>query len=188
MRFQVQKRNKTGADGEIALPASFPSLLHEAVSEVAGPEAARAVLGRVGQATGEELARSLERALPEGNPGPVEAERFWRLLSDLLARRGWGRLVHHPLHPGVGSLTALDWAPAAEGEEGGEAAPLFDALLTALLSRLAGGEVEVMEIPAPSESPGARRWLFGGKEAMGALAAAGPPPDSGNLDALLARL
>ena len=128
------------------------------------------VLRQIGYELGEEVYEALQGRVSRDFAGtewahldPVE---FWRAAAGFFHDRGWGSLAFHDAHPALGVLELSDWA---EGDAGGgpRGCHLTTGLMTALLERLAGGGVAVMEVP--SGDPAQTRLVFGRPDVLGGV-------------------
>lgn len=132
------------------------------------PVEAVTALREIGYELGEEVYAALEERMARDFAGAgwteVDPAEFWRAASDFFAERGWGTLAFQDLHPAVGELELNGWV---EGESGGgpRGCHLSVGLFSALLERLAGGGVAVMEVPA--ETPDRTRLLFARGDVLG---------------------
>ena len=128
------------------------------------------VLRQVGYELGEEVYGALQERVSRDFSGTAWAEldpvEFWRAAAGFFDDRGWGTLVFRDLHPAVGVLELTEWV---EGESGGgpRGCHVTTGLLTALLERLAGGAVAVMEVP--SGDPARTRMVFGRPDVLGSV-------------------
>lgn len=151
---------------EITLPAEcFSTLRRELVQQVGAPVAVGA-LHLAGYRAGEAWAGTLEEVDPSVHrdaPGTT----FWSRLEDHLRRRGWGALRHDTSHPGVGLLTASDWAEALGADADPEGGCSFSTgLLSGILSRLAGGPVAVLEVRCRTRGDEECAFAFGSEAAI----------------------
>ena len=148
----------------VQIPAGMISSMRRALASDRDPLEAVNLLRQVGYEAGEAVHAALAGHLG-GGAGELDAERFWRGVSDYFEEIGWGRVEHRRLHPGVGALDLVDWLEA--GSDGGPAGcHLSTGFFTDLLGRVAGAGVVVMEVPA---EPGRSRLLFGSGETLGAV-------------------
>jgi len=163
---------------ELALPvASLAALRRELAAAVGGDAAARA-LQSAGNAAGDAFYRALAHGL--GSLGNADAEAaahdrlaeleqsvFWRRFAELFASRGWGHLSMTPLHPGVGALDASDWVEA-DPDAGATRPGCFftTGLLAAVLGKIAGDEIAVLEAECRSQGDARCRFLFGSPAAL----------------------
>jgi hypothetical protein len=116
----------------------------------------------IGYELGEEVQAALlermGRDYPDAPWEGLDPVDFWRAASGFFADRGWGSVEFRDLHPGVGLLALSDWV---EGESGGgpRGCHLSVGLFSALLERLSGSGVAVLEVPGSAS--GATQLLFG---------------------------
>ncbi len=149
-----------------AVPASTLIHLHRALRKEVGALAAIHALHDAGYATGDHFFRELEQWWGEAPEG-LQQDRFWKVLGEYFASKGWGDLSHESIHPGVGMLRARAWGesdPAAS-----EAQPncaFSSGLLTHILGRVAGGAVAVLETACRSRGDDECRFLFGSEPAI----------------------
>ena len=126
------------------------------------------VLREIGYELGEEVYGSLQGRLTRDFPGAqwsaLDPAEFWRAAAGFFADRGWGTLEFRDLHPAVGVLELADWVESDAGG-GPRGAHLSTGLFSALLERLAGDGVGVMEIP--SGAADRTRLLFGRGDVLG---------------------
>lgn len=169
---------------ELAIPVASLAALRRALTDDVGPEKAARALQQAGFAAGDAVYAVLAgRAGSSQEPtnadgaaetlGQLTSTAFWRRVSDLFASRGWGRLVHEDLHPGVGCLESSDWVEA--DPETGAARPscFFTAgLLANVLGRTAGQPVGVLEVECRSRGDLRCRFIFGGSAAIDPIYAA----------------
>jgi len=168
---------------ELALPVASLAALRRALTEEVGPDTAARVLQQAGYAAGDALFPLL--AGRAGNSqdtagedvdkaiGRLPGSVFWRRLSDLFASRGWGRLHHEDLHPGVGSLESSDWVEADPAAAATRPSCFFSAgVLANILGRTAGVPVGVLEVECRSRGDLRCRFIFGGSAAIDAVYAA----------------
>lgn len=168
---------------ELALPVASLAALRRALNDEVGPDAAARVLQQAGFAAGDALFQALAGRTGGGQdtegqdaeaalsqlPGSV----FWRRLSDLFASRGWGRLHHEDLHPGVGCLESSDWVEADPAAAATRPSCFFSAgVLANILGRTAGVPVGVLEVECRSRGDLRCRFIFGGSAAIDAVYAA----------------
>jgi hypothetical protein len=94
-------------------------------------------------------------------------DEFWSRLSGLFSDLGWGRLEHSQIAGGVFSLTAYDWA---ERSSESAATSFFTAgVLAAILHRVAGESLAVLEVGQVEDSDGASRFILGSPETLQAV-------------------
>jgi hypothetical protein len=176
----------TSMPSELAIPAASLTALRQALIEDVGPEAAARALQQAGFAAGDAIFAMLAGPAAQAHaasdsetdvhadavarlPGSV----FWRRLSDLFASRGWGRLIHEDIHPGVGCLESSDWIEADPAAGASRPSCFFTVgLLANLLGRVAGQPIGVLEVECRSRGDLRCRFLFGGSAAVEPIYAA----------------
>jgi hypothetical protein len=152
----------------VQVPGSLLSTVRAFVVGDRGPMEAVTALREIGYQLGEEVYAGLEERMSRDFPGTgwgeLDPAEFWDAASGFFAERGWGSVAFHDLHPAVGVLDLSGWV---EGESGGgtRGCHLSVGLFSALLERLAGDGVAVMEVPAAE--PGATRLLFARGDVLG---------------------
>jgi bacteriochlorophyll 4-vinyl reductase len=152
---------------EIAMPAAAFSALRAALIASAGEEAAADALRTAGHAAGDAFYQVLAA---RQDPATLTTDRFWRSLNQLFSSRGWGQFSYTEAHPGVGELSAAEWADAeADGRSAQPACHFTTGLLANLLGRVAGGDVAVLEVACRSRGDQHCRFLFGGADAVYAV-------------------
>lgn len=147
---------------EVTVPVATFAHLRRAVAGEAGALAAIHALHEAGHACG---VAALEpfRAWAGRDVHTLPGDLFWVRLSDFLAERGWGSLVHDAPHPGIGTLTSSDWVEALDQEEGDNASCSFSAgFLSGLMSSLAGAPVAVLEVACRGRGDDVCSFAFGG--------------------------
>lgn len=163
---ETDGKTAKAAARDLAVPAASLVHLRRAIRKEAGPLRTIHALHDAGFATGDIVFREFEAAAKK-ELSALDAGRFWEALSRFFQSRGWGRLTHEDLHPGIGLIRAQDWAecdPAGDEDQPGCA---FTAgLLAHILGRVADGPVAVLEISCRSRSDGECRFLFGSEGAI----------------------
>jgi hypothetical protein len=145
----------------LQVPSTLLSTVRTALVGDREPLDAVNTLRGIGYALGEEVQDALaERMARDFSGSPWEELRpdeFWRSASGFFDDRGWGRLAFRDLHPAVGMLELEGWV---EGESGGgpRGCHLSVGLFSALLERLSGTGMAVLEVPASAS--GGPRLLF----------------------------
>lgn len=149
----------------VQIPAGMISSMRRALASDRDPMEAVTLLRQVGYEAGEAVHAALAGHLG-GGAGELDADRFWRGVSDYFEEIGWGRVEHRRMHPGVGALDLVNWLEA--GSDGGPAGcHLSTGFFTDLLGRVAGAGVVVMEVPSGED--GRSRLLFGSGDTLGAV-------------------
>ena len=159
--------NATAVDAKfVQVPADLISSVRRALAGDREPLQAVNLLRQVGYEVGAQVHEGLQSHLASsGDPHALDADAFWRGVSDYFEGLGWGRVEHRQLHPGVGALDLVDWLE--QGSDGGPVGcHLSTGFFTDLLQRTVGEGVVVMEVPA---GPGRSRLLFGSGETLGAV-------------------
>lgn len=150
---------------EVVIPAASVRALQQSLVAQLGPDAAANALQYAGHAAGDAFQALL--AVEAGDPGEMPETAFWRRLSELLANRGWGQLMHRDAHPGVGSLQSGNWAEAdPDLSSDGPSCFFTTGLLASLLESVAGRQVGVFEVECRSAGDAQCRFLFGGPQAL----------------------
>ncbi len=142
------------------LPVATLPALARALRSEAGPEATARILQQTGYAAGEAVYREFAAGVDGGSPATLGSEAFWSALGEFLRARGWGHVSHARVHPGMGLLTAREWAEAAPSE-GGEGCPFSTGMLARVLGETAGGPIAVLQVACPTRGDDAARFLFG---------------------------
>jgi len=152
---------------EVALPAgALAALRRTLAAELDGDTAARA-LQVAGGAAGHALfpAMAADQA-----PAALAMGDFFARLDQLLSTRGWGRLRHASVHPGVGELNADAWLEAdVDGAAARPSCFFTTGVLAALLTRAAGRDTAVLEVACRSAGAERCRFLFGAPETLQAI-------------------
>ncbi len=166
---------------ELALPVASLDALRRALATAVGADSAAHALQAAGHAAGDAFFRALSRQPGPSSPsasaevGPEAIRRlgevaFWRRFAHLFASRGWGTLVHEPIHAGIGALQAPDWVESDPDVSATRPGCYFSTgLLANLLGQIAGQEVAVMEVECRSQGDPRCRFLFGGPPALESL-------------------
>jgi hypothetical protein len=154
---------------EIALPVAALAALRESLTDAIGAEVAAEALRAAGHAAGDAFFSILAGDDEAGAPA-VPAEVFWSRLARLFAARGWGQLSYEEVHPGVGALTARQWAESRSDLISDQpCCHVTTGLLANVLGSVAGREVAVLEVECRGRGDDRCRFLFGGAEAVYAL-------------------
>jgi hypothetical protein len=152
----------------VQVPSTLLSSVRGFVVGDRAPLDAVNALREIGYQLGEEVYAGLDERMARDFAGSrwteLEPAEFWRAASGFFEDRGWGAVSFEDLHPAVGVLTLASWV---EGESGGgpKGCHLSVGLFSALLERLAGGGVAVMEVPSRAE--GEARLLFARGDVLG---------------------
>lgn len=153
----------------VRVPASILRLFRGAVVRGRAPAEAVGALREVGYELGEPVFALLEERAARLHPGrgvdALSPEEFWGMADGLFREMGWGGVSHRDPHPGVGELTLSGWFEAGGAPPAG--CHLGTGVVADLLTRAAGREVAVMEVPGcPADGC---RLLFGAPETLGAV-------------------
>lgn len=153
----------------LEVPAELLSSVRRALASDRAPLETVTLLRQVGYELGdsvfERLSATMRRDYGAADAAALDPTEFWRSAGTFFADLGWGTVRHADRHPGVGAVELEGWIES--GAEGGPpGCHLSTGIFAALLGRLAGAEVVVMEVPA---GPGRSTLLFGGGEALGAV-------------------
>jgi hypothetical protein len=161
-----------------AHPPTFPGLTLDDLSRILregqedpGKSPSTSALQRAGFAAGEGLFREFAAGIPGKDPASLAGERFWEVLARFFERRGWGRISQSRIHPGMGLLTAWDWAEARNAEPGHggggtSGCPISTGMLARVLGEVANGPVAVLQVACPSRGDDACQFLFGHEDAV----------------------
>ncbi|HEX6037137.1 hypothetical protein [Longimicrobium sp.] len=152
----------------VQVPATLLGTVRRFVVGDREPMEAVTVLREIGYELGDEVYGGLQARLSRDFSGAswdaLDPAEFWRAAATFFADRGWGTLEFRDLHPAVGVLELTGWV---ESEAGGgpRGAHLSTGLFSALLERLAGAGVAVMEVP--SGAADRTRLLFARGDVLG---------------------
>lgn len=180
-----------GGDGgprsrDLALPAAALTHLRRALRSEAGPLQATHALHDAGFATGDALYDEFAKMAGD-DPSELDEVRFWQALSRFFDGRGWGRVEHERLHPGLGLVRARSWAECdPEGDEAQPGCAFTSGLLAHILGRVAQGPVAVLEVGCRSSGSDHCEFLFGSEGAVHEVY--GKLLDGRSLDAVLQTL
>jgi hypothetical protein len=146
--------NATAAPARfLQVPAGLLATVRRFVVGDREPMDAVNVLRQIGYELGDEVYGALRERLSRDYAGTewgaLDPTEFWRAAGGFFADRGWGTLSFRDLHPAVGVLELTGWVES-EAEGGPRGAHLSTGLFSALLERLAGAGVAVMEVPSGS--------------------------------------
>lgn len=158
----------------VSLPAGALPTIHRLLARDRSPEEAATLARELGYDAGEgfldAFAAWLRERGEERAPAALPADLFWPLLAGFFASLGWGPLELELPHPGVASLSSVEWAEAErEGGAGGPTCHLTTGLLADLLGRVAGADLAVMEVECRSRGDERCRFVLGGAEALEVL-------------------
>ncbi|HEX2093219.1 MAG TPA: 4-vinyl reductase [Longimicrobiaceae bacterium] len=158
----------------VRLPGAFLPTVRRALAQGRDPMEAAVLLRQVGYDSGEGFYAALEHRIawerPGASIGTLPDDEFWPEFAAFWDEIGWGTVRHEPLHPGVGALECTGWTEATSARESGEQfCHLTTGVFTHLLSRLAGGDVAVMEVECEAAGSDRCRFLFGSPAALGSV-------------------
>lgn len=132
-------------ESSLSLPASALVEIRRALGKETDDASARRVLRGAGYAAGEAIFRDFAAAV-DTSPGEMRAPEFWNALDDYLAEKGWGRISHERIHPGLGMLRAETWSESdADGHEHAPGCWFTSGVLERIFSEVAPGGVAVLE-------------------------------------------
>ena len=131
-------------------------------------------LQETGYNAGEEFYQHFTRWLPSfagvHDPSELDASKLGDVLSEFFQSLGWGALAMESLGAAGFTVDSLDWAEAEPGSNAPAPGCYYTSgLLSSLLSRLAGGEVAVMEVECRSCNDARCRFLAGSPETLQAV-------------------
>ena len=146
--------NATAAPARfLQVPAGLLATVRRFVVGDREPMDAVNVLRQIGYELGDEVYDAMRERLSRDYAGTewgaLDPTEFWRAAAGFFADRGWGTLSFRDLHPAVGVIDLTGWVES-EAEGGPRGAHLSTGLFSALLERLAGVGVAVMEVPSGS--------------------------------------
>lgn len=156
----------------IAMPPSALSALHHALGAGRGAAEAAEMARRFGFAAGPAFHEAFQATLDREAAGPADqfgTEEFWSRLSEFFSGSGWGELRFTPTHPGVATLRAEGWAEADGRASRHPACHITTGMLAALVSRVAGVELAVLEVECRSAGAERCTFLVGGQAALQAV-------------------
>ncbi len=158
----------TSSNADIRMPVASLAALRRSLGESVGPDTAARALQRAGFAAGDALFASL--AGQADDLADIPMPEFFRRLTQLLKRLGWGELLHEATHPGVGALHTGDWFEADTVENASRPSCFFTTgALANLLGRTAGQDVAVLQVACRGAGDHECRFLFGSREALSAV-------------------
>lgn len=158
-------RNGSGPR-EIAVPVSVFDALRQELEGTAGTLQTVRALHHAGYEAGLAAVHMIHQDAG-GDSLSLGQSGFWNHLSDYFSKRGWGALDHRSVHPGVGMLSARDWAESSSGAVSPDASCSFSAgYLSGLLTQLAGGPIAVLEVGCRSRGHDSCDFAFGSETAI----------------------
>jgi hypothetical protein len=101
-----------------ALPLVALTELARTLRAEAGARVSTLALQNAGYRAGDGIYREFAGEVAGGDPAALSRDRFWQELARFFDRRGWGRLREVRIHPGMGLLTAYEWAESAGAPTG----------------------------------------------------------------------
>lgn len=156
----------TSSTGDIRLPVASVAALRGSLRDSVGPDEAARALQRAGFAAGDALFEALTGPDAEGL-ADVAMSDYFRRLTQLFKRLGWGELRHEAVHPGVGGLVAEDWFEADSAGSSNRPSCFFTTgVLANLLGRTAGADVAVLQAECRAAGDECCRFLFGSRDAL----------------------
>lgn len=158
----------TSTNADIRMPVASLAALRRSLRDSVGPDAAAQALQRAGFAAGDALHPALTE--PDEDLAELTTGDFFRRLTHLFRRMGWGDLQHESLHPGVGALQADNWFEAETAEGASRPSCFFTTgVLANLLGRTAGADVAVLQAECRAAGHDHCRFLFGSRDALSAV-------------------
>jgi predicted hydrocarbon binding protein len=146
---------------DVAIPAAGLIALRRQLEREAGSLAAIHALHAAGFSAGEALWESLRRGR-SGELAELDQQSFWERITSFLGRRGWGRLTHDAVHPGVGILASPDWAESIGTRDEDQPSCTFSTgMLSGLLTGAAGGPIAVLEVSCRAKGDERCAFAFG---------------------------
>lgn len=148
----------------VRIPRSALTMLSHRCAAIGtdGVEALR----EAGYRAGASIARSLAE-----DPGALGRDAFWSAFIDALERSGLGSVACETISPALGAV-AWRGSPEAGGlrrERPGEQCHFAAGLLGGVLSRVAGGTVDVVEVRCGAAADQPCWFLFGSLRAVRAV-------------------
>ena len=160
---------------ELAFPVvSLAAMRHSLTNDV-GTDAAARALRAAGYAAGDGLFTALTQPFISGSAdhqpdvSTLNANTFWKRLSQLFSTRGWGTLSHHAVHEGVGALDSTNWVECVEDSATRPSCFFTTGLLANLIGRAAGAQIAVLEVECRSRGDQRCRFLFGAPETLNSV-------------------
>lgn len=156
----------------VGIPAAALGAVHTSLGQGRSVTEAAELARRVGFAIGPALVDAFEAELSNGGAGPaadLPTDEFWTRLSRFLSEAGWGDLTAREAHPGVASVTTANWTEAAGRSTAHPSCHLSTGLLAAVVSRVAGTDLAVLEATCRAAGAGECTFLVGGHAALGSV-------------------
>jgi hypothetical protein len=130
-------------ESSLSLPASALVEIRRALGKETDDASACRALHGAGYAAGEAIFSEFAAAV-DTSPGDLSAPEFWNALDDYLAEKGWGRISHERIHPGLGVLRAETWSESdADGHEHEPGCWFTSGVFERIFSEVAPGSVAV---------------------------------------------
>ena len=131
-------------------------------------------LQETGYGAGDEFFNHFVRWLPTyagvQDPSELDASRLGDVLSEFFQSLGWGGLAMESLGDAGFTVDSADWAEAEPGANAPAPGCYYSSgLLSSILSKLAGGEVAVMEVECRSCNDARCRFLAGSPATLQAV-------------------
>ncbi len=159
----------TPSNADIRMPVASIAALRRSLQESVGPDEAARALQRAGFAAGDALFESLAGGA-DGDLAGLSTPEFFRRVTQLFKRLGWGDLIHEAAHPGVGVLAGSDWFEGDTVQAAGRPSCFFTTgVLANLLGRTAGQDVAVLQVACRAAGDHECRFLFGSRDALAAV-------------------
>lgn len=131
-------------------------------------------LQETGYGAGDEFYHQFTQWLPSyagvHDPSELDASRLGEVLSEFFQSLGWGPLVMEGLGDAGFTVDSTDWAESEPGSNAPAPGCYYTSgLLSSILSKLAGGEVAVMEVECRSCNDSRCRFLAGSPTTLQAV-------------------
>lgn len=156
----------------VGVPAALLPELRQSLQQTLGEQAPQ-ILQETGFACGatayEAFSQWLRGAVGVHHPEDLDAEFLGETLSDFFSQAGWGTLRVEQLGPAALVIDAADWIENVRNATETESDPVCHfttGLLAALLGRLAGSVVAVMEVEPRERAGNVCRFLVGAPETL----------------------
>ena len=156
----------------VSIPVSTLRAMRDVLLRQKGAVEAAGLLRDIGLASGDAFYELLRASAdPGGGVGqPLEdlsIDEFWSRLSRFFSDLGWGRIEHRQIADGVLSLTAYDWAEG--GTDHGTTSYFTAGVLAAIMHRIAGESLAVLEVGQVEDEEGASRFILASPETLQAV-------------------
>jgi hypothetical protein len=150
---------------DLILPTTILHALRASTSDWSPANPIPGTLLRAGVESGRSL-------LPEVERTAAGSGSFWEALGAILLRRGFGKITHRQIHPGLALLEGVD-GPESDPPPGSDRRSpgciFTSGLLSGVLSAAAGREVQLREVACRSWGAHGCCWAFGSPAALDAL-------------------